>query len=120
MHVKRASGVLQKLNSLGVIDDSHPVEINGSAPPDPKYGSGFTPEPLKGSGSDLVLDRGDDAPRVKLPPEWLPRIKPVSDELRLELLGAEFCLSLAVEPIPEGADSSEFEDIYLHHLPDSD
>jgi hypothetical protein len=22
----------------GVIDDSHPVEINGSAPPDPKYG----------------------------------------------------------------------------------
>jgi hypothetical protein len=75
---------------------------------------------VQASDSGLVLDRGDDAPRVKLLPEWLPRIKPVSDELRPELLGAELCLSLTVEPIPEGADPSEFEDIGLHLPPDSD
>jgi hypothetical protein len=28
------------------------------------------------SGSGLVLDRGEDASRVKLLPEWLPWIKP--------------------------------------------
>jgi len=36
---------------------------------------------VQASVSGLLLDRGDDAPRVKLLPEWLPRIKPVSDEL---------------------------------------
>jgi hypothetical protein len=30
---------------------------------------------VQASASGLVLDRGDDASRVKLLPEWLPRIK---------------------------------------------
>jgi hypothetical protein len=72
------------------------------------------------SGSDLVLDGGENGPRVKLLPEWLPRNKPVSDELRTTLLGAELCLSLRVGPIPQGADPSQFEDIDLRHPPDED
>jgi hypothetical protein len=72
------------------------------------------------SGSGLVPDRGEHAPQVKLLSEWLPRIKPVSDEIRSTLLGAELCLSLTVGPIPEGADPSQFEDIGLRHPPDED
>jgi hypothetical protein len=75
---------------------------------------------VRGSGSDLVLDRGDDAPRVKLLPEWLPRIKPVSDELRVDLLEAEICLSLTISPVPEGMETSEFEDFGLHHPPEAE
>jgi hypothetical protein len=73
---------------------------------------------VQASGSGLVLDRGNDAKRIRLLPEWLPRIKPVSDELRADLLGAEICLSLTVNPIPQGMDPSEFENIGLHHPPD--
>jgi len=75
---------------------------------------------VQASGPGFILDRGEDAPQVKLLSEWLPRIKPVSDDLRTTLLGAEFCLSLTIGPIPEGADPSEFEDIGLHHPPDID
>jgi hypothetical protein len=75
---------------------------------------------VQASGSGLVLDRGKDAPQVKLLSQWLPRIEPVSDELRTTLLGAELCLSLTIGPIPEGADPSEFEDIGLNELPDPD
>jgi hypothetical protein len=75
---------------------------------------------VQASGSGLALDRGDDVQRVKLLPEWLPRIKPVSDELRADLLGAEICLTLTITHIPEGMDPSEFEDIGLHHPPDPD
>jgi hypothetical protein len=42
------------------------------------------------------------------------------DEDRSSLLGAEICLSLTIDPIPEGMDPSEFEDIGLHHPPDPD
>src|ERR1700757_3507555 len=72
---------------------------------------------VRASGSGFVLDRGEDKPQVKLLPEWLPRIKPVCDELRTTLLEAEICLSLTVAPVPEGMDPSEFEDIGLHHPP---
>ena len=68
---------------------------------------------VKASGSGFTLDRGEDAPQVKLLSEWLPRIMPVNDELRTILLGAELCLSLTVGPIPVGADPSQFEDISL-------
>jgi|SRR5215469_12653435 len=57
---------------------------------------------VQASGSGLVLDRGKARPQVKLLSEWLPRIKPVNDETRTTLLGAELCLSLTVGPIPEG------------------
>jgi hypothetical protein len=70
------------------------------------------------SGSGFVLDRGEDKPLVKLLPEWFPRIKPVNDEVRSTLNGAEICVSLTLSPIPEGMDPSEFEDIGLHHPPD--
>ena len=75
---------------------------------------------VQASGSGLVLDRGKDGPQVKLLSQWLPRIEPVSDELRTTLLGAELCLSLTIGPIPEGADPSEYEDIGLHEPPDLD
>lgn len=68
---------------------------------------------VRASGSGFILDRGEDVPQVKLLSEWLPRIKPVNDELRTILLGAELCLSLTVGPIPVGADPSQFEDIGL-------
>jgi hypothetical protein len=72
---------------------------------------------VRQSGSGLVLDRGADKPKVKLLPEWLPRIKPVNDEIRETLRGAEICLSLTVSLIPEGMDPSQFEDIGLRHPP---
>ena len=75
---------------------------------------------VQASGSGLVLDRGEHAPQVKLLSEWLPRIKPVNDETRTTLLGAELCLSLRVGPIPEGANPSQFEDIGICHPPDAD
>jgi hypothetical protein len=73
---------------------------------------------LQASGSEFVLHCGDEAAPVKLLPEWLPRIKLVSDELRPDLLGAELYLSLTISPIPEGADPSQFEDIGLHQPPE--
>jgi hypothetical protein len=73
---------------------------------------------VQASGSGFVLDRGEDKPLVKLLPEWFPRIKPVNDEVRSTLHGAEICVSLTLSPIPEGMDPSEFEDIGLHHPPD--
>ena len=73
---------------------------------------------VQASGSGFVLDRGEDKPLVKLLPEWLSRIKPVNDEVRSTLNGAEICLSLTISPVPEGVDPSEFEDIGLHHPPD--
>jgi hypothetical protein len=50
-----------------------------------KMRSGSTPGTVQASVSGLLLDRGDDAPRVKLFPEWLPRITPVSDDVRSTL-----------------------------------
>jgi hypothetical protein len=85
-----------------------------------KMRSGSTLEPCKPRTLASSLTAGTMAPRVKLLPEWLPRIKPVGDEDRSTLLGAELCLSLTIGPIPEGADPSEFEDIGLHHPSDSD
>src|SRR5215813_10801041 len=75
---------------------------------------------VQASGSGLVLDRGKDTPQVKLLSQWLPRIEPVSDELRTTLLGAELRLSLTIGPIPEGVDPSDFEDIGLHEPPEPD
>jgi len=48
--------------------------------------------------------------------EWLPRIKPVRDELRPDLFEAELYLSLIISRVPEGADQSQFKGIGLHHL----
>jgi hypothetical protein len=70
------------------------------------------------TSSGFVLDRSEDKPRVKLLPEWLSRIKPVNNEVRSTLCGAEICVSLTLSPIPEGMDPSLFEDIGLHHPPD--
>jgi hypothetical protein len=75
---------------------------------------------VRASGCGFVLDRGEEAPLVKLLPERLPRIKPVGDEVRSTLGGAEICLTLTITPVPEGMDPSEFEDIGLHHPPDPD
>jgi hypothetical protein len=73
---------------------------------------------VQASGSGFVLDRGEDKPQVKLLPEWLSRIKPVNEEVRSTLCGAEICVSFTLSPIPEGMDPSLFEDIGLHHPPD--
>src|ERR1700730_3601308 len=40
---------------------------------------------VRASGSGLVLDRGEDEAPVRLLPEWLARIKPVSEDLRAVL-----------------------------------
>jgi hypothetical protein len=70
---------------------------------------------VREAGCGLILDRGADKPQVKLLPEWLPRIKPVNDELRATLRGAEISLSLTLSSIPEGMDPSQLEDIGLRH-----
>ncbi len=75
---------------------------------------------VQASGSGFVLDRGENKPLVKLLPEWLPPIKPVNDEVRSTLRGAEICRSLTIASVPEGMDPSEFADIGLHHPPDAD
>jgi hypothetical protein len=59
---------------------------------------------VQASGSGLVIDRGENKPPVKLLPEWFPRIKPVNDEVRSTLRGAEICVSLTLSPVPEGMD----------------
>jgi hypothetical protein len=73
-----------------------------------------------GNGEDEVWVHTGTVPLVKLLPEWLPRIKPVSDDVRSTLRGADICLSLTSTLVPEGLDPSEFEDIGLHHPPDPD
>ena len=73
---------------------------------------------VRASGSGFVLDRGEDAPQVKLLSEWLSRIKPVKDEVRSIVCGAEVYVSLTIGAIPEGMDPSQLEDIGLHHPPD--
>jgi hypothetical protein len=69
--------------------------------------------------SGLFLDRGPDKPQVKLLPEWLPRIEPVTEEVRSILGGAEFCVSLTVSCIPESDDPSLYESIGVRHPPDA-
>jgi hypothetical protein len=61
---------------------------------------------VRASGSGLVLDRGEDEAPVRLLPEWLARIKPVSEDLRAVLLDAEVCISLTVGSIPDRAAAS--------------
>jgi hypothetical protein len=61
---------------------------------------------VRASGSGLVLDRGEDEAPVKLLPEWLARIKTVSEDLRAVLSDAEVCISLTVGSIPDGIDPS--------------
>ena len=85
-----------------------------------KVRSGATPEPCKPRTLASSLTVGTMRRGSKLLPEWLPRIKPVSDELRGDLLEAEICLSLTISPVPEGMEPSEFENIGLHHPPDPD
>ena len=59
------------------------------------------------TGRDLVLQRDDQASMVVLP-EWYERIQPVSEDLRETLLGADYWFSVAIGPLPEGANTAEY------------
>lgn len=57
--------------------------------------------------SGLFQDRGTK-PRFEIREEWIERIKPVGSDLKDILLGAEYCLSLSVGPIPEGETTESY------------
>lgn len=57
---------------------------------------------VRGEGPNLYIDRGAEG-RFELRAEWLARVKPVPDDLRDTLTGADYYLSLLVDSLPEGA-----------------
>ena len=62
---------------------------------------------MRKTGASYEFYRGEGRPTFNLEPEWLVRIKVVTDELEGTLLNADFSLSLTVGPIPEDMDISE-------------
>ena len=56
------------------------------------------------SGETLLLERPGD--KMKLEPDWLQRIQPISDDQsRKLLLGADFVIRLSVGPNPREEDT---------------
>jgi hypothetical protein len=66
----------------------------------------------------LFVHRGMDVPEFPIPDETLDRVKPVLPEVREILEDAEFCVTLSVGPLPEGADPSQYIPTGLRLPPD--
>ena len=66
----------------------------------------------------LFVHRAMDVSEFPIPDETLDRVKPVLPQVREILEDAEFCLTLTVGPLPEGADPSQFIHTGLRLPPD--
>ena len=61
------------------------------------------------TGDSLVMMRGDTEPPFDIQPEWYERIKPVKEEVRSILLGAEYTFTLLMGVLPETGDRESFQ-----------
>lgn len=59
-------------------------------------------------GSHLTMRGPAEGTSFTLPDEWLDRIKLVSAGSKDTLVGAEYCFSVRIGPLPEGADTAEY------------
>ena len=59
-------------------------------------------------GRKLILRRQPDSASFMIPDEWLSRLKPVDDELRMMLFDAEYCFSVSVGVLDTEEDSVVF------------
>ena len=57
-------------------------------------------------GTVLTLRRQPAESSFVVPPEWLPRIQPVQEDLRETLLGAEYQFSVTIGTMHEDDDAS--------------
>ena len=62
---------------------------------------------LRRAGVSYEFHRGENSPTFMLEHEWIARIKPVTEDLKETLMGADYMLSLTVGPIPDNVDLSE-------------
>jgi hypothetical protein len=59
-------------------------------------------------GSTLVMKRQLDTSSFQIPSEWLNRIKPVAEDVKTILLGAEYYFLVSVGNLPDGEDLSGY------------